>query len=83
MLLTEHLPCSVVYGIVEMNLFVILMPSHSHRVKFGYIEFHLLIALQGTVVCEQANRIPDVALKFVYKVEKEDGSSEGPLGHTR
>ena len=83
MLLTEHLPCSVVYGIVEMNLFVMLMPSHSRRVEFGYIEFHLLIALQGTVVCEQANRRPYVALQFVYKDQKEDESSDGPLGHTR
>ena len=73
-LLTEHLPSLVVYGIVEVNLFVMLMPSHSHRVAFGHIEFHLPVALQDTVVCEQANRRTYVAPQFVFKDEKENGS---------
>ena len=33
----------VVKGIVKEYLFVMLMPSHSHRETFCHIEFHLLI----------------------------------------
>ena len=30
-------------GIIKENLFLMLMPSHSHRVTFGHIELHLPI----------------------------------------
>ena len=30
-------------GVIKKNLFVMLMPSHSHRVTFGHIELHLPI----------------------------------------
>ena len=33
-------------GIFKEYVFVMLMPSHSHGVTFGYIEFHLPISLQ-------------------------------------
>ena len=40
----------VVKGVIKENLFVMLMPSHSHRVTFGHIElcfgiqFYLLLS---------------------------------------
>ena len=34
-------------GIIEENLFVMLVPSHSHRVTFGHIELHLPIIFPG------------------------------------
>ena len=42
-LLTERFQSLVVKGVIKENLFVMLMPSHSHRVTFGHIELHLPI----------------------------------------
>ena len=42
----------VVKGIVKEYLFVMLMPSHSHRVTFGLIEFHLPIGFPLSLASE-------------------------------
>ena len=43
-MLTERFPSLVVKGRVKEYVFVMLMPSHSHGVTFGHIEFHLPIS---------------------------------------
>ena len=39
-------------GIVKDYVFVMLMPSHSHEVTFGHIEFHLPIGFPFTYASE-------------------------------
>ena len=39
-------------GIVKEYVFVMLMPSHSHGVTFGHIEFHLPIGFPLSLASE-------------------------------
>ena len=39
-------------GVIKDNLFVMLMPSHSHRVTFGHIELHLPIGFPLSLASE-------------------------------